>query len=114
MQERPTHGEAAKAGSPLTAFTGGITRSKLALPYTMGLAVVAFAMVLLPAIYMGLIVMTAWGVVYYLMHCAGIMEGSGGGLGRVIIFLGPPVAGCILVFFMLKPFFGRRQKREEP
>ena len=104
----------AKAASPLTAFTGGIQRTKLALPYKLGLGVVAFAMVLLPAIYMGLIVMTSWGIWYYLTHFAGLMAGSGGGFGRVIICLGPPVAGAILVFFMLKPFFGRRRKRQEP
>jgi hypothetical protein len=50
--------------SPLAAFTGDINRTKLSLFYTIGLAVVAFAMVFLPAVYIALIALTAWGVLY--------------------------------------------------
>jgi len=97
--------------SPLEAFTADIRSPKLSPLYTVGLAVVAFAMVLLPAIYIALIGLTAWGVLSYLAHPGWIMGGgSGGGLARLLIYLGPPVAGGILVFFMLKPLFARRAK----
>lgn len=103
-----------RAPSPLDAFTADINRTKLSLFYSIGLAVVAFAMVLLPAIYIALIALTGWGVLYHLTHNLGIMAGSGSGLGRLIIYLGPAIAGGILVFFMLKPLFARRAKAAEP
>jgi Zn-dependent protease with chaperone function len=103
-----------RALSPLDAFTADISRTKLSLFYSIGLAVVAFAMVLLPAVYIALIALTGWGVLYHLMHNTGIMAGSGSGLGRLIIYLGPAIAGGILVFFMLKPLFARRGKAAEP
>ena len=97
--------------SPLEGFTADIRLPKLSPLYTIGLAVVAFAMVLLPAIYIALIGLTGWGVLYYLTHPGWIMSGgSGGGLARLLIYLGPPVAGGILVFFMLKPLFAKRAK----
>jgi len=99
--------------SPLEAFTADIRRPRLSPLYTIGLAVVAFAMVLLPAIYLALIVLTGWGVLYHLTHNGWIMSGSGGGFIKLILYLGPAVAGGILVFFMLKPLFARRAKKDE-
>lgn len=103
-----------KTIDPLQAFTADITRPKLSPLYTISLAVVAFAMVLLPAIYIALIFLTGWGVLYHLTHSGWLMEGSGGGIIKLIIYLGPAVAGGILVFFMLKPLFARREKPTEP
>lgn len=88
--------------------------------YQAGLAVVALAMVLLPAIYIALIVLAVWGVYYHLVHNLWIFAGSpgtgggGGALIRLILYLGPAVAGGILIFFMVKPFFARQPKQVEP
>jgi Zn-dependent protease with chaperone function len=103
-----------RAPSPLEAFTADIRRPRLSPLYTVGLAIVAFAMVLLPAIYLALIGLTGWGVLYHLTHNGWIMSGSGGGFIKLILYLGPAVAGGILVFFMLKPLFARRAKKDEP
>jgi hypothetical protein len=46
----------------MEAFSGVIVLAKTGLLYKMGLAVVAFAMVLLPAIYVGLIVLAAYSI----------------------------------------------------
>ncbi len=102
--------------SPLDAFYGTFAPSKLGLLYRAGLAVVAFAMVLLPAIYVGLIGLTAWGIYYHLRFHTGILEGGSGrgSIGLFILYLGPAVAGIILVFFMVKPFFARQAKGPEP
>jgi len=97
----------------LEAFTTGISRPRLSPLYTAGVAVVAFAMVLLPAIYIALILLAGWGVLYHLTHNLWIFNGSGGGILRLIFYLGPAVAGGILIFFMLKPLFARRTKRAE-
>lgn len=106
---------AASTTSPLEAFSGTITRTKTGPLYTAGLAVVAFAMVLLPLIYVALIVLTAWGVYLHLKYDAWIVAGgSSGWLFRLIFYLGPAVAGGILIFFMVKPFFAKRAKSADP
>jgi Zn-dependent protease with chaperone function len=100
--------------SPLEAFSADIRRPQLSPLYTIGLAVVAFAMVLLPAIYIALIVLTGWGVLYHLTHNTWIMTGQGNGLGRLLLYLGPAVIGGILVFFMFKPLLARQEKSAAP
>ena len=102
--------------SPLDAFSGAITRTKTGPLYKVALAIVAFAMVLLPLIYFTLIAFAAWAVVFHLKSDTWIFEGASGrgSLIRLILYLGPAVAGGILVFFMVKPFFAAKAKRPEP
>jgi Zn-dependent protease with chaperone function len=79
------------------------------------LAVVAFAMVLLPILYLALIVLAAWLVVLHLRYDTWMLErGSGrSGFWQLLLYLTPAMAGGILVFFMVKPFFARRAKAPE-
>jgi Zn-dependent protease with chaperone function len=102
--------------SPLGAFSGPVPRTKTGLLYSAGLAVVAFAMVLLPVLYLALIVLTAWLIFLHLKHDTWIFDGAAGraGLFRLIFYLGPAVAGGILVFFMVKPFFAAKTKAPQP
>ena len=73
--------------SPLEAFTGVIVPAKTGSLYNAGLAVVAFAMVLLPSLYIALIVLAAWGVFYHLTNNTWLVsDASGGGLYRLIIY----------------------------
>ena len=51
--------------SPLHGFAGVVTRSWPSVPYQLGLAVVAFVMLLLPAIYVGLVLLVGGGVWYH-------------------------------------------------
>ncbi|MEW6302773.1 MAG: M48 family metallopeptidase [Verrucomicrobiota bacterium] len=99
--------------SPLDAFTGTFAPTEVSFWYKAGLAVVAFTMVLLPAIYIGLIALSGYGVYYHASHNSGILSGSGGATGKAIVYFGPIVVGVILVFFMIKPFFARAAKKEE-
>jgi Zn-dependent protease with chaperone function len=115
MSARPPLVTQPDPASPLNAFTADIRRTRLSLLYTIGLAIVAFAMVLLPAVYIVLILLTGWGVLYHLAHNASILTaGSGGGLSRLILYFGPAATGAILIFFMLKPLWGRRVKPQPP
>jgi Zn-dependent protease with chaperone function len=102
--------------SPLDAFSGPIARTKTGLLYKAGLGIVAFAMVLLPLIYITLIAFTAWAVFFHLTNNLWIFGGESGrgGLFRLILYLGPAVAGGILVFFMVKPFFAAKANAPEP
>src|SRR5205814_1193446 len=47
-------------------------------------------------------------------HHLGILAGGGrGGLVRLALYAGPIVAGVILVFFMIKPFFAPKARQAE-
>jgi Zn-dependent protease with chaperone function len=109
--ERP----ASPRSSPLDAFQGTIARTETTPLYRLGLAVVAFAMVLLPLVYLSLIGLTVWGVLWHLSHDTWILEGgSRGGIAKILIYLGPAVIGGILVIFMIKPLYARRSEQDQP
>ena len=98
---------------PLDAFSGEVSTSQTGFLYRIALAVVAWAMVLLPAVYVALIVLTAWGVAFHLSHGSWILESRVPGLLRVLIYVAPAVAGITLVLFMIKPLFARRPRMRE-
>ena len=104
------------SGSPLDAFSGPVARTKTGPLYSAGLAIVAFAMVLLPLLYLALIAFAVWAVLWHLKNDTWIFDGPSGrgGFIRLLMYLGPAVAGGILVFFMVKPFFATKAKRPEP
>src|SRR4051794_18179220 len=100
-----------KDSAPLDAFTGEIKPSQVSLLYKAGLGCLAFAMILLPAVYLGLIAMAAYGVLWHLTHNLFIVtEHGGGGLYKLIAYLGPAFIGATLVVFMVKPFFAKSPK----
>ena len=101
----------------LGRFKGPLPPLRVPFHYRLGLFLIAVAMVLLPLVYIGLIVLTALALHYHATHSYVIFEGAKGGrsgLGALLVYLGPLVAGGILVFFMIKPLFARRPKRTEP
>ena len=102
--------------SPVDVFSGAIVRSRTRPLYIVGLAIVVFAMVLLPLVYVALILLAAWLVLLHLAKDTWIFDGGSGSgtIYRLIFYLGPAVAGAILVFFMVKPFFAKRTKGPDP
>ncbi|MEN9678219.1 MAG: Protease HtpX [Verrucomicrobiota bacterium] len=105
-----------RSDSPLDAFGGTIAPTRTGPLYTAGLAVVAFAMVLLPLIYLALIGVTVWAVVLHLINDTWLFnQRSGrGGFIALLLYLGPALAGGILVFFMVKPFFATHAAPAKP
>jgi Zn-dependent protease with chaperone function len=97
----------------MNAFQGTIAPSALSWMYRLGMGAVAFAMVLLPAVYIALIGLAGWGVYWHATHNLGMLESAGGrsGVWHFVAYGAPIVAGIILVLFMVKPFFARRGKR---
>ncbi|HKX63162.1 MAG TPA: M48 family metalloprotease [Verrucomicrobiae bacterium] len=107
---------ASPAVSPLDSFAGEIVPARIGALYQLGLAVVALSMVLLPLIYVGLIALAAWGVVLHLRYDIWLVHDA---VGRNVIYgliayLGPVVAGFILLFFMVKPFFAAKARVPDP
>ena len=62
-------------------------------------------MALLSGVYIGLILLCGYGVYYHLTHHAFLLSAAGANVMVLGAYLWPGVAGAILVFFMVKPFF---------
>lgn len=101
-----------RVNSPATAFAGRIEPTKLSLKYKVGLTAVVAMMVLLCAVYGGIILAAAYWVYYHLAHHAWMLEGRDGSVLKLGMYLWPALAGATLIFFMVKPFFAGRP--EEP
>lgn len=94
-----------------TFEAGHLEPEKASLLYRLGLFAVAVAMVFLPLIYLGLIMVTGWGVFYHAMNHSDLMSGETGG-GAVLAYLAPLIIGPIAILFMVKPLFARREEAE--
>ena len=98
----------------LQAFQGDLPRVPVSSLYNLGLTLVAFAMLLLPVIYLGLIT----GVVY-LLYCHAtesieLLQRLSSGRVAFFAYLAPMVVGSLLVLFMIKPLFVRRARHIRP
>lgn len=93
------------ARDDLFKLSGTLAPTRLRPAYRLGLLVVAFAMVLLPIVYLGVIAGAVTVVWWHVTNNTWILEG--GGLPRLIVYLGPAIAGLVLVFFMVKPVLAR-------
>lgn len=95
----------------LGGFQGNVPQIPVGPLYHAGLAVVAFAMILLPVIYVGLIGLAAWAVRWHAVEHTGLLKA-----GRIgfFIYIAPLIGGGIMVLFMIKPIFAGRPKRERP
>ena len=83
-------------------------RRRPSVSYQLGLAVVAFLMVLLPAIYGGLILLAGWGVWYHATNDVFILQRASSLWFSLLFYFGPIVVGLVLLAFMVKPLFAGR------
>jgi len=102
----------------LSEIKGQISPVPTSLSYRLVASLVALVMVLLPLIYIGIIVLVAYGVYSYAIHGVGIFQAdtgprSGrGGFALILMYVGPLVIGCVTVLFMIKPLFAKPAKRQ--
>ena len=95
------------SGPILGAFQGNLPRVPVSALYRLGLCLVAFAMLLLPLVYLGLI----GGVCYFLyIHATGsvTLRYTLGARTALFLYVAPLMVGSLLVLFMIKPLFVRR------
>jgi Zn-dependent protease with chaperone function len=109
------HGESLK-DLILNGFEGELPRLRTPLHYRLGLLLVAIAMVLLPLIYIGVIALTGYGIFWYATHATGVFGNVHGrsAIVALVVYLGPLVAGGILILFMIKPLFAGKPKQAKP
>ncbi len=103
-------------------FEGKIKRVWTSPAYVVGLALVAFLLILLPLVYVGLIALTGYGVYYHVLYDLWLFEWSHAPgrrtmfllmLLRTVAYVGPIVVGGVVILFMIKPFFARIPRAEK-
>ena len=97
----------------LTALDGQLEPVRVGGLYRLGMAVVAFAMVLLPLVYVALMAAAAFAVYFHSVHHLSIFE-EGGGFAAILGYFGPIVIGVILLLFMIKPLFAPKPRESRP
>ena len=97
----------------LEALQTKIEPVPLPFTYKAALGIVAFAMVLLPLLYVALVGAVAWSVVWYAWHGWGVLSGVSSMKVRVFLYLIPLVAGGTVSFFLIKPLFTRRERSHD-
>lgn len=91
-----------------SAFEKPFKRPRASILYQFALLLAAVAMVSLVAIYLGLIGLTGYGVFLYAQNGLTIFTEKGSGIGKLIMYVTPILAGLAIIFFMIKPFLARR------
>ncbi len=81
--------------------------------YRMGMAVVALAMIVLPLLYLALVAAAAVLIGWHLTANGWLVSGRHS-FWRLLAYVGPALAGLILLFFLIKPLFARASRRSEP
>ena len=105
--EKKTSG--ADLGMPiLQAFRGDLPRVPVSPLYNLGLTLVAFAMLLLPLIYLGLITGVVYLLYYHATESIEFLPRLTSGRVALFAYLAPMAVGSLLVLFMIKPLFVRR------
>jgi Zn-dependent protease with chaperone function len=106
-----------KAEQILSAFQGEIEPQPVSFGYRLGIVLVWLVMVLLPACYAGIIALIVGLLGLHAVYSVKVFEVVGGGRSAMaagLLYLAPLAAGTLLVFFMVKPFFARPEKRFQP
>lgn len=98
----------------LSALSGRIEPVRVGAGYRLGLLLVAVAMLVLPLIYVALVTGVGCLVYWHAVHNVSVLDGRGGGRGRLLLYVAPLVIGAVLLLFMIKPLFARRPKRSDP
>jgi predicted Zn finger-like uncharacterized protein len=101
----------------LAAFRGEIEPVQPTAMYRLWIVIIAFFMILLPAIYLSLVAIVGYGVYLHAITNHVLLTAGGGGRHSakvaLILYVGPMVVGLIVVAFMLKPLFARAGKKQK-
>ena len=109
----PQQDAAALAAEQLRRAEGSLPPKIVSPQYRAAMALVAAGMLALPVVYLALIALVAAGLGWYAVHATGLFDAGGSSRdlrGAVLAYLGPLVAGGVLLLFMVKPLFVRRRR----
>lgn len=94
-------------------ISGHIAPAPIGPLYKLGTTLTALAMVLLPLVYLGLIGGVAWAIYAQVTSEPELLTGSRHSRDDSWSFL-TPIIGVIVIVFMIKPLFARRQRTTPP
>lgn len=97
----------------LNAFQGEIEPVRVSLVYRLGIVVIGLTMLLLPLMYLGMIGLAGYGLFYHATHNASVFRQVRSARGAAIAYVGPLVAGGVMILFMIKPLFAGRGPGEK-
>ena len=98
----------------LGAFKANLPRVPVSGFYVLGLCLVAFAMLLLPVIYLGLIGCVGYSLYWHATLNSSALLSVNSARIAIFAYVAPVVVGGLLLLFMIKPLFVRRSWRFRP
>lgn len=114
----PTDPDLEPDQATLAALGRGIRKPGVPFVYTVGLALVATAMVLLPLVYLALVGAMGYAVYWHITANFAWLTLATGGFRflvvKIFVYTAILAVGIIVLFFLLKPLFARRPKRAQP
>ena len=109
QDERSLNGPGPDLGMPiLQGFQDDLPRVPVSGFYKLGLTLVAFAMLLLPLMYLGLIGGVAYLLYYHATESIELFQTLSSGRVALFAYVAPMVVGTLLLLFMIKPLFVRQ------
>lgn len=100
----------------LGAFQGNIRQQGTSFVYQIGLLLVTAAIVMLPVLYLALVILAGYGVYWWATEFSWLLGGVGGRamLAKFTLYATPLFAGCVVLFFMVKPLLARVPPGAQP
>lgn len=90
-----------------------ITPVKVSWAYRLGLLAVAILLILLQAVYIGMIALAAWGTYVYITYLPRIIDAIHINWLTIVLVATPIFVGSIVTFFLMKPFLAKPAKPAE-
>jgi Zn-dependent protease with chaperone function len=97
----------------LDAFRGDIQPVKKTAAYGLGILVLAVAMLVLPTLYLLLVSGFAYLLYFHATSNLDAILHMRHWLALLFLYIGPLVIGVILLFFMVKPLFARKSRKQK-
>jgi Zn-dependent protease with chaperone function len=94
----------------LQAFRGPIQPVRRTAAYRVGILILAVAMLVLPALYLGLVAAVAYLLYLHATLNVAVIGATRHWAALFFLYIGPLVVGVVLLFFMVKPLFARRSR----
>ncbi len=109
-----TNGPARPTQTPaqiLAALEGAIEPVRPTLLYRFWIVIVAGLMLILPLVYVALIGLVIFATGWHAVHNLSLFTTVRNGKGALLLYIGPLIAGVIVVVFLFKPLFARAAKK---
>jgi hypothetical protein len=95
----------------LAAVEGAIEPVRPTLLYRLGIVVVTGLMLILPLVYVALIGLVILVTGWHAIHGLSLFSTIRNAKGAALLYIGPLIAGVVVVVFLFKPLFARPSKR---